>query len=132
VETVLAGGVVRYIVDGQPNEFGAVAIAVEGDGTLVVSSFATKYVARISPDGTLLGAWRDYVNAGGLAAGPDGSVYAASYSSWALERITATGPVPVAKFARGSIAAIEGTFRPDSIVVGANGAMYASTDGGGG
>jgi serine/threonine-protein kinase len=132
VETVLAGGVGRYIVDGQPSEFDADAIAVEGDGTLVVASFATKYIARIAPDGTLLGAWHDYINAGGLAVGPDGSVYAASYSAWAVERVTATGPVPVSKFERGSIPAIDGAFRPDSIAVEANGTIYVSTDGGGG
>lgn len=131
VETVFASGPARYIVDGQPNEFDAVAVAVEGDGTLVVASFGTKYVARIAPDGTLLGAWHDYVNSGGLAVGPDGSVYAASYG-FRVERITPNGLVPVARFTNGSVAGIADTFRPQAIAVGANGILYISTDGGGG
>jgi serine/threonine protein kinase, bacterial len=132
VTTVLTPGAGRYMVDGQPNEFDGAGLAIEGDGTIVVSSFATKYVARIAPDGTLLGAWRDYVNDGGLATGPDGTVYAASYGFWQIERITPTGPVPVVTFTRDSIPGIEGTFRPEVLTVESNGTIYSATDGGGG
>jgi glucose/arabinose dehydrogenase len=132
VSTVLAAGPAKYVIDGTANAFMPSAVAVEGNGNLIVASFSPKYVARFTPDGAFVAAWVDSVAPGGLATGPDGTVYAASYGGWSIERVTPTGPVDVVKFTRDSVAGISGTFRPQGVAVGVDGTIYAITDGGGG
>jgi sugar lactone lactonase YvrE len=129
--TVLPAGQGRLVVGGVAEAFYPSAVAVEGDGSLVVATESPKYVARFTPSGDLVGAWVDYVAPGGLATGPDGSVYVASYGGFSIERLTPTGPVTVVKFTDRVIDGINGTFRPQGVAVAPDGTIYAVTNGGG-
>ena len=132
IETVLAAGPGRYVIEGVSNAFFPSAVAVEANGDLVVASFSPKYVARFTPNGTLLGAWDDYVSPGGIALGPDGTVYLASYGFFAVERVGSTGPTAVTTFTRNSVRGVSHTFRPEGVAVGNDGTIYATTGGVGG
>jgi sugar lactone lactonase YvrE len=89
-------------------------------------------VARFSPTGAVIEARTDYVAPGGLATGPDGSVYIASYGFFSIERLTATDVSTIASFERNSVPGISGTFRPQGVAVARDGTVYAITNGGGG
>jgi sugar lactone lactonase YvrE len=131
ITTVLPAGPGRYVINGTASAFFPSAVAVDGSGNLIVASFSPKYVARFTPDGSFVEAWDDYVAPAGIATGPDGVAYLASYGGFSIERLTATGPVPAVTFTSNSIPGIHGTFRPQGVAVGPDGTIYAITDGGG-
>jgi hypothetical protein len=131
ITTVLPAGSGRYVINGTASAFFPSAVTVDGNGDLIVASFSPKYVARFTPDGSFVDAWDDYVAPAGIATGPDGVAYLASYGFFSIERLTATGPVAAVTFTSNSIAGVDGTFRPQGVAVGPDGTIYAITDGGG-
>ena len=99
------------------------AIAVDEAGDLFVADTSPKMLVEFSPERTVLNAWTDYDVA--LAAAPDGSILAADYGNYSIDRISGGTVSPIVTFKMGT--PFKGmVFRPSAVAVAANGDIFAS------
>jgi sugar lactone lactonase YvrE len=96
-------------------------LAFDGDGNLLVFSFATKTIRKIDPNGVITSLPQD-TYASGLATAADGHVVVADYGNFGISRIdgNAITPLPFEH---------DGVFRPSAIAPSPNGDLYVADDG---
>jgi sugar lactone lactonase YvrE len=139
----IADGTLRIAVHGGPGSLGVTrtseakdsngcgptcplfpgAIAFDKAGDLFAADTSPKVLVEFSPTLKIINAWTAYDVA--LASAPDGSVVAADYGSYSLDRISNGAVTPIATFKMGS--PFKGTiFRPSSVAVAPDGDIYTS------
>jgi hypothetical protein len=99
------------------------AIALDKAGDLFVADTSPKVLVEYSPQHKVVNAWTAYDVA--LAAAPDGSVVAADYGNYSIDRISDGTVTPIVTFKMGT--PFKGmVFRPSAVAVAANGDIYVS------
>ena len=99
------------------------ALAVDKAGDLFVADTSPKVLVEFSPERKVVNAWSDYDVS--LATAPDGSVLAADYGNYSVDRISDGTITPLVTFKIGN--PFKGmVFRPSSVAVAANGDIYVS------
>jgi sugar lactone lactonase YvrE len=99
------------------------AIAVDPAGNLYVADSSPKVLAEFSPKGQIINAWSNYSVA--LATAPDGSIVAADYGNYSIDRIAGGTITSIETFKIGT--PFKGMiFRPNAVAVAANGDIYVS------
>ena len=128
LSTLLAAGPGALTINGTPTAFYPSAVAVSNIGDLYVADSSPKLLVEFSPTGQMVNSWPIYVTAAGLATAPDGSILAADYGNFAIDRIVNNLTV-LATFKLNSLAGLAGTFRPSGVAVTSAGQVYADTNG---
>jgi streptogramin lyase len=127
--TVIAAGPGALVIDGAPTAFFPSALTVDRAGNLYVADSSPKLLIKLSPAGRVLNSWQTYVSEAGLATAPNGSVLAADYGQFAIDRIAASQLLPIVTFKLNSLAGLTGTFRPSGVTVSSTGQIFTDTDG---